>query len=36
MVALKELIFNIFYFERCGGLERNDVKQFLPWAGASS
>ena len=28
MVVLKELIFNSFYFGRCGGLERTDFNSF--------
>ena len=30
-MVLKELIFNNFYFGRCGGLERTDFQQFLLW-----
>ena len=33
-MVLKELIFNSFYFGRCGGLERTDFYQFLHWEGA--
>ena len=33
MVVLKELIFNSFYFGRCGVLERTDFQQFLFWKG---
>ena len=29
VVLLKELIFNSFYFGRCGVLERTDFSQFL-------
>ena len=28
-MVLKELIFNSFYFGRCGCLERTDFEQFL-------
>ena len=28
-MVLKELILNSFYLRGCGGLERNDFKQFL-------
>ena len=29
MVVLKELILNSYYCRQCGGIERNDFKQFL-------
>ena len=28
VVVLKELILNIFYFQRCGGPERTDLNSF--------
>ena len=33
-MVLKELIWENFYFGKCGGIERSDFEQFLVWRGS--